>query len=851
MPDDIISTPLGQAAIFVASFAALAVIWLYLVNSADFWLKRGLGYIHVEGLEEVLDRTVKLLRVWGLFACLSLGLQLGRVLPEEISLVGMKVLLGLLILLLGAAIAESLWRIVGHQLGTAGTPQPLVRFAQVTVLSSFSYLTLLLLVAELDISITPLIGVGVLGAIPLLLLLQDYAADLFFYFRLMRRQHLRAGDFVRLESGVAGHVVSVSWQDVRIRTRANNLVVIPNRRLARLIVTNFHLPEKRGSLTVSIPVTGASSQDVVESILKDELQLAAQDLPGLASDVTCEIRLASEKPREGYAFLVVCQVEDMDLAEKLEHEILKRIALRFRKEEVESPLLDLLAEGTSTASPTKSSQDLQFLVKGKFADTLFVVASHAEPYVHSFDGPSIRWTKPASGLVTALDPVMQVLGGIWIGASRGNADREVSDSEGRLQVPPDTPTYALKRLWLDRELESKFYNGFANGALWPLCHTVYVRPVFNADEWRAYREVNRLVAEAILEEIGHNKAFIFLQDYHLALVPRLLKEAGANATIAHFWHIPWPTSQVFQTCPWAEEILDGLLGNDLLGFHTRYLCNNFLETVDRTVESRVDYGGYSVTRNNRQTLVRPYPISVDYEAISQGVGGVAVQRQRAQLQREMGITGGLIGLGVDRLDYTKGIPERLKSIDHLFNMQPEHKQRFTFIQVGVPSRSQIKAYQDLDDEIQHLVDEINWRHRVDSWQPIIYFRRHFPTTPLWALYSMANVCIVSSLHDGMNLVAKEYVASRAQGDGVLVLSRFTGAATELRDALLVNPYDTEQLSEAIAQALAMPLPEQRQRMGRMRAYLQENDIYRWAIRVLGELSRLETPLGEFARPSDR
>lgn len=841
MLENLTSTPWGQAATGGASFVVLVLAWLRLLAIANSWLKRGLGHLQVEGLSSLLERSLTLLRIWGVLGCAFIAAALASVVESNLSEPLAKTLLGMLIVLIGATVTEGAWRLIGHSLGSTKTPQPLIRFAQVSALLTFGYLTLLILVAQVDISVTPLLGLGALGAVPLFLVLQDAAADIFYYFRLMRRQHLRTGDFVRLENGVAGHIVSITWQDVRIRTRSNNLVVIPNRRMMKMIVTNLHLPDKRSVLTIPILVTRGPSSEAVESILTEELQQAAQDLPELASDAISEIRSAPEKPGEGYAFIAVCQVEEPELAERVEQEILRRVARRFQKEEIQSPLLDLLAEEVRSAPPTKSSHDLRFLVKAKFADTRFVVASNREPYIHAFDGRSIRWSSPASGMTTALDPVMQVLGGVWIAAASGNADREVSDAHGRLPVPPSYPSYSLRRLWLSKGQEEKYYYGFSNGALWPLCHTVYVRPTFDAEAWKGYEEVNRLFADVILDEIGGKKAFVFLQDFHLALVPRLLKEAGAHVTVAHFWHIPWPTSEVFQTCPWAGQILEGLLGNDLLGFHTRYHCNNFLETVDKTLECRVDHGNYSITRKEHQTMVRPFPISVDFEAISQGVGSAPVQRERARLQTELNLPAGPIGLGVDRLDYTKGIPERLRAIDRLLSEHPERKGRFTFIQICVPSRSQIQEYQEVDNQVQRLVEEINWRHRVGSWQPIIYLRRYFSSTPLRALYSLADLCIVSSLHDGMNLVAKEYVAARSEGDGVLILSKFAGAATELTGAVVVNPYDTEQFAQAIAEALKMPVSEQRQRMQRMRVFLQENDIYRWAIRVLNELARIETP----------
>lgn len=850
MLNEITSTAWGQAAIGVAAFIAFALPWYYLMRSFRSWLKRNLDRTPVRTLEPLLKRSLALLQVWGLLASASFAAELASVLPSTMVGPVRIALFGVLVILLGSAATEGVVRLVGHSLKTAQTPLPLIKFSQVVALVSFSYLTLLILLAVIDVSITPLLGLGAVAAIPLLLVLQAAASDLFFYFRLMRRQHLRVGDVVRLENGVAGQVVSITWQDVRIRTKANNLAVIPNRQMAKLIVTNFHLPSGRTSLNIPVHVTQGPSPEIIQSILSDEVRLAARDLPGLAPNAPPEVKGLSTKSGVGNSFLVLCEVADAALVDVVERELLHRIARRFRKEEIRSPLLDLYDEEPTT-SLTPSSQELRSIVEGKLKGTVFVVASNREPYIHTFEGQSIRWDSPASGMTTALDPVMRVLGGVWVAAASGNADREVSDAKGSVPVPPDRPAYTLRRLWLTKKQEDGYYHGFSNKALWPLCHTVYVRPAFSVTEWETYREVNRLFAEAILEEIRGKKAFVFLQDYHLALVPRLLKDAGASVAVAHFWHIPWPTSEVFQTCPWGEEILQGLLGNDLLGFHTRYHCNNFLSTVDKVLESRVDYGSYSVTRQGHQTLVRPFPVSIDFEAISQGVASPPVQRERQRLMGQLGFRRGPIGLGVDRLDYTKGIPERLKAIDRFLDVHPEYKGRFTFIQVGVPSRSQIKEYQEADDEIQHLVDEINWRHRTDSWEPVIYFRKYFSHIPLWALYSMADFCIVSSLHDGMNLVAKEYVSARTDDTGVLLLSRFTGAAGELADALLVNPYDTEQFARAIAEALNMPRSEQSRRMQRMRTYLRDNDIYRWATRVLTELSRLETAVPEPLLPEVR
>ncbi len=317
-------------------------------------------------------------------------------------------------------------------------------------------------------------------------------------------------------------------------------------------------------------------------------------------------------------------------------------------------------------------------------------------------------------MTTALDPVMKVLGGTWVARGSGNADKSMTDSDDRIRVPPDRPQYNLRRVWLTKEQVDKYYNGFSNQAIWPLCHTVYVRPLFEIDHWEGYKEVNQLFADAILKEAKGRKAFILVQDYHLAILPRLLKESGEQVAVAHFWHIPWPTAETMSTCPWAEELLEGLLGNDLIGFHTRQDCNNFLDSADRLLECRVDRDRYSVTKGDKQTLIRPFPISIDFGAISKSVSTPPVKREAVRFKKEIGSTDGLIGIGVDRLDYTKGIPERLRAIDTFLSTNPEYKKRFVFVQVGVPSGTQIADYQKIEVEVRHLVDTINWKHSAGS-----------------------------------------------------------------------------------------------------------------------------------------
>lgn len=479
------------------------------------------------------------------------------------------------------------------------------------------------------------------------------------------------------------------------------------------------------------------------------------------------------------------------------------------------------------------------LVKTKLSDYLFIAVSNREPYIHTYTGSEIKCQVPASGLTAALDPVMQACGGTWIAHGSGAADKAVTNDQDKVMVPPEDPRYALRRVWLSKEQENGYYYGFSNEALWPLCHVAYTRPVFKESDWNVYKEVNQLFARHIREEVGNKKAFIFIQDYHLTLLSRLVKKDRPNIITAQFWHIPWPNREAFRICPWQEEILDGLLGNDLLGFHIRYHCNNFLDTVDRGLEARVDWERYQIIRGGKKTSVQPFPISIDFEGISKEAQTTAVTEEIEHLRQKLGLRDELVGLGLDRIDYTKGIPDRIRALDRFFEKYPEYKGKVVFIQAGVQSRNQIAVYQNLNAEINSLVEEVNCKHGSDQWKPLMYLHDHFSPLSLMALRRMANFHIVSSLHDGMNLVAKEYVASRFDEDGVLLLSPFTGAARELTDALLVNPYATDHFADAIKQALEMPQAERQRRMHKMRQVVLENNIYKWAGDIITEMVRFE------------
>ncbi|MBZ5698706.1 MAG: trehalose-6-phosphate synthase [Acidobacteriia bacterium] len=474
--------------------------------------------------------------------------------------------------------------------------------------------------------------------------------------------------------------------------------------------------------------------------------------------------------------------------------------------------------------------------------SLFVV-SNREPYQHVYGGKGIEARVPASGLVTALEPILCACDGTWIAYGSAEADRETVDAQDRLRVPPDHPHYTLRRIWLTKEEENGYYFGFANEGLWPLCHIAHTRPVFRADDWEHYQRVNEKFAAAVLEEIaGADRPFVLIQDFHFALLPRLIKAKRPDARVAIFWHIPWPNPEAFRICPWERELLNGLLGADLVSFHIQAHCNNFLDTVEQSLECRIEWDRFAVNRNDHFTLVRAHPISVGLPECPESVMEVSPEENRADVLAKLGSDILFLGVGVDRVDYTKGIVERFRAIERFFEKYPQYLEQFTFVQFGAPSRLNIKRYQDLLNEVAAEADRISRRFQTEKWRPIVLFSRHHSHEEIEPFYRAANFCFVTSLHDGMNLVSKEFVAARKDQDGVLILSQFTGASRELHDALLVNPYDIDQMAETIRRALEMPLEERCVRMQRMRRVVREHNVYRWAGELISELSeiRLDT-----------
>ncbi|MGZ5174455.1 MAG: trehalose-6-phosphate synthase [Burkholderiales bacterium] len=467
-----------------------------------------------------------------------------------------------------------------------------------------------------------------------------------------------------------------------------------------------------------------------------------------------------------------------------------------------------------------------------------LIASNREPYVHVRHNEGVEVQRPASGLVTALEPVMRACSGTWIAHGSGNADRENVDANDHLMVPPEKPVYRIRRVWLSREEDTGYYLGFSNEGLWPLCHMAHTRPVFRASDWEYYRAVNRKFADAIMQESRTEDPIILVQDYHFALLPRMIRQRLPRATIITFWHIPWPIPEAFGICPWREQILDGLLGSSILGFHTQFHCNNFFDTVDRYLEARVNRETSTISYGGDPTEVRRYPISLEWPP-SPLAAQKPVAECRERIRGEHGLGPAVrIGIGVDRLDYTKGILERFAAIERLLEIDARWIGHFAFIEIAAPSRSNIEEYQGLDARVRAAAQRINDRFGTADCKPIILKIEHHDADEVYAHYRAADVCFVSSLHDGMNLVAKEYVAARDDERGALILSQFAGAAGELPEALIVNPYDTEQCATALRVALDMPPVEQRERMRSMRSLIQEFNVYRWAGRMLLDAARM-------------
>ncbi|MDX2167712.1 MAG: trehalose-6-phosphate synthase [Deltaproteobacteria bacterium] len=499
-----------------------------------------------------------------------------------------------------------------------------------------------------------------------------------------------------------------------------------------------------------------------------------------------------------------------------------------------------------------SPERLRSVLRQHLHGERIVIVANREPYIHERTADGVRVVHPASGLVTALEPVMRACSGVWVAHGSGSADRETADATAHVRVPPGEESYTLRRVWLSEAEETGYYYGFSNEGLWPLCHLAHARPLFRAEDWEHYVVANRRFAAAVCEEVDQDDPIILVQDYHLGLAPGMIRKRLPRATIITFWHVPWPNAERIGICPWRHELISGLLGSSILGFHTQQHCNNFIDSVDAFMESRIDREERAIVQRHRRTLVRPYPVSIEWPVHWAARLPPAAECRQA-VRDELGVgSETLLAVGVDRLDYTKGIEERLAAVDELLTRHAEYRGRVTFVQLAAPSRTKIPRYRELNERVEALAAQINARWASGAYQPIVLRRAHHEPPTVFRYYRAADVCYVSSLHDGMNLVAKEFVAARDDLRGVLVLSQFTGAARELTEALIVNPYDIRQAADALAAALRMPAEEQRERMESMRRLVSEFNVYRWAGRMLtdaAELRRRERLSGRLSGPS--
>jgi trehalose 6-phosphate synthase len=485
-----------------------------------------------------------------------------------------------------------------------------------------------------------------------------------------------------------------------------------------------------------------------------------------------------------------------------------------------------------------SPATLRTLLEEELPGTQVLVVSNREPYIHNRKNGEIELQIPASGLVAAVEPVMRACGGTWIAHGSGSADKETVDASDRLAVPPADPAYMLRRVWLSEEEQEGYYYGFANEGLWPLCHIAFIRPIFRESDWKHYAAVNERFADAVVKEATQDDPIVLVQDYHFALLPRMVRQRLPKATIVTFWHIPWPNSETFSICPWREEIIDGLLGSTILGFHTQFHCNNFLEATDRFMESRIDRERASVTASGMETLIRAYPISIEWPPAALASQAPVEECRLAVRERFSLPPDAVLLVGIERFDYTKGILDRLRAVDDLLARKPGWKSRLVFIQAAAPTRNRLERYSELQEEGLRLAVEINERHGTGDYRPVELVVRHHSPDEVYELFRAADACIVSSLHDGMNLVAKEFVAARDDEQGVLILSSFAGASRELSEALIVNPYDSSAMASTLERALLMPKQEQRDRMRLMRELIRERNVYRWAAQMLMDASRL-------------
>ena len=481
----------------------------------------------------------------------------------------------------------------------------------------------------------------------------------------------------------------------------------------------------------------------------------------------------------------------------------------------------------------------------KFRSTLsergLIIVSNREPYVHKRIGGKVRVDIPVGGLTAAMDDVMKQLSGTWVAWGSGNADADTVDTNSIVMVPPDDPLYKLKRVWIKRSEAENYYHGFSNSVLWPLCHFTLDMMYYRKRYWNDYRKINRRFSEAVLEEAGPD-SFVWIHDYHLCLLPKLLKSARPDLVISHFWHIPWPSFSVFRACPNMEEVLKGLLANDLIGFQIELFANYFLECAQEVLGAKVDSEKKTVTFNGHTTCLKALPISIDFAKFEDFANSPRAVRMLHEIPRKHNIDSRFIGIGVDRLEYTKGLLKRLEALDLFFHKNVKLRGEFTFIQVAVPTRTH-EPYTSYKRSLEAYIEKINRKYEFNGWKTIVYIADKLDHAALSAYYRLADVAIISSIYDGMNLVAKEYVASQVDEKGVLLLSDFCGAADELEGSIPLNPYDIQGFAEAIKRALLMSSEEKSSRMMSLRSQIRSGDVHAWVASVMEgmiEVSRVRS-----------
>ena len=487
-----------------------------------------------------------------------------------------------------------------------------------------------------------------------------------------------------------------------------------------------------------------------------------------------------------------------------------------------------------------TAERLKEFVKAYLKDRKIFIISNQEPFIHQKNKNEIVASMVPSGLNTAVNSVMEACGGMWIAHGSGDADKETSDENGKLQVPPNDPHYTLKRIWLSEKEFGGHYR-FSVEAMYPLCLMTYTRPIFRKDNWMMYKNVNKKFAQALLAELKDvEQPIVLIQDYHFALLPQMIKEARPDAEIGIFWHVPWPSPEAFSVCPWRKEILQGMLGADIVGFNTQQFCNNFIDTIGKEVESLIDLETFSITHEDHTTHIKSFPISIDFSDNKEEKSEqTELNNLGLDILKKLGIKTKYFGIGVDRLDHAKGIPERFMGIEHFFDNHPEYKEQLTFLQIASPHREHFKEYQEqYQDLITQEAEKINQKFGTKEWRPIILETIQYGPKELSALFKIANFCLITSLHDSMNLVAKEYVAKRNDLLGVLILSKFAGASRHLKDALIINPHNTEEIGIAIHTALTMSTTEQNRRMTAMRISVKDYNVYRWAAEFIKAVTSL-------------